>query len=59
MALEQSHITEPKFVLETEHLSRAISDKRLVDDITVRMEKGEVLAVVGPSGSGKSSFSVC
>jgi ABC-type methionine transport system ATPase subunit len=56
MALEQSHITETRFVLETDHLSRVISGKRLVDDITVRMEKGEVLAVVGPSGSGKSSF---
>ena len=56
MALEQSHITEPKFVLETEHLSRVISDKRLVDDITIGIQKGEVLAVVGPSGSGKSSF---
>ena len=56
MALEQSHITQPKFVLETEHLSRVISDRRLVDDITIGIQKGEVLAVVGPSGSGKSSF---
>src|SRR6266404_742837 len=56
MALEQSHITQPKFVLETEHLSRVISDRPLVDDITIGIQKGEVLAVVGPSGSGKSSF---
>ncbi len=43
-------------MLETDHLSRIVSDKRLVDDITVRVQKGEILAVVGPSGSGKSSF---
>lgn len=56
MALEESHITETRFILETDHLSRVISGKRLVDDITIGMQKGEVLAVVGSSGSGKSSF---
>src|SRR5713226_2439633 len=51
---KQSDETKP--MLETDHLSRVVSGKRLVDDITVRVQKGEVLAVVGPSGSGKSSF---
>src|SRR5262249_52661880 len=54
--LEQSHITEIQPMLKTDHLSRIVSGKRLVDGITVRVQKGEVLAVVGPSGSGKSSF---
>jgi len=43
-------------VLKTEHLTRVVFGKRLVDDITIAIEKGEVVAVVGPSGSGKSSF---
>jgi putative ABC transport system ATP-binding protein len=43
-------------MLKTDHLSRIVPDKRLVDDISIRVQKGEVLAVVGPSGSGKSSF---
>ena len=47
---------EAKTVLETDHLSRVVSGKRLVDDITVHVQKGELLTVVGPSGSGKSSF---
>lgn len=51
---KQSDETKP--MLETDHLSRIVSDKRLIDDITVRVQKGEILAVVGPSGSGKSSF---
>ena len=55
-ALQQSHITETRFVLETDHLSRVVSGKRLVDDITIGIQKGEILAVVGSSGSGKSSF---
>jgi putative ABC transport system ATP-binding protein len=54
--LEQSHFTETTFALETDHLSRVVSGKRLVDDITIGIQKGEILVVVGPSGSGKSSF---
>jgi putative ABC transport system ATP-binding protein len=42
--------------IETEHLSRAIAGRVLVNDISVQVQPGEVLAVVGPSGAGKSSF---
>jgi ABC-type methionine transport system ATPase subunit len=42
--------------LETQHLSRTVLDKTLVNDISVHMRPGEILAVVGPSGAGKSSF---
>jgi putative ABC transport system ATP-binding protein len=55
-SLEQNHIANPTFVLKTDHLSRFVSGKRLVHDITISIHRGEVLAVVGPSGSGKSSF---
>ncbi len=43
-------------ILRTEHLSRAVADKRIVDDITMQVPRGAVIAIVGPSGSGKSSF---
>ena len=43
-------------MLATKHLSRAVGGKLLVDDISVQMEAGEILAVVGASGAGKSSF---
>ena len=41
---------------ETRQLGRAVGNKRLVDDVSVAVEPGEVLAVVGASGAGKSSF---
>ncbi len=43
-------------VLWTEHLSRRVGGKILVDDVSVAVPAGEVLAVVGASGAGKSSF---
>jgi len=43
-------------ILRTEHLSRVVKDKVLVEDATFEVRTGEVLAIVGPSGSGKSSL---
>jgi len=42
--------------LETSHLSRTVLARVLISDISLRVRRGEVLAVVGPSGAGKSSF---
>lgn len=48
---------EPQAIaLETKHLSRSVVERVLVSDIGVGVQPGDVLAVVGPSGSGKSSF---
>ena len=43
-------------ILETIHLSREVSGVKIVDDISFGVERAEVLAVLGPSGSGKSSL---
>ena len=43
-------------VLRAAHLARAVNGKPLVDDISFELYAGEVLAVTGPSGSGKSSL---
>jgi putative ABC transport system ATP-binding protein len=43
-------------VLRVRNLRRAVDGRVLVDGISVDVRPGEVMAVVGPSGSGKSSF---
>jgi ABC-type cobalamin/Fe3+-siderophores transport system ATPase subunit len=43
-------------ILRTEHLGRVINEKILVEDVTFEVRTSEVLAIVGPSGSGKSSL---
>jgi ABC-type cobalamin/Fe3+-siderophores transport system ATPase subunit len=46
----------PDPILRTEHLGRIVKEKVLVADATFEVKGGEVLAIVGPSGSGKSSL---
>src|SRR5581483_2924269 len=43
-------------ILSAQHLTRTVGKLTIVDDVSVDVSAGEVLAVVGPSGSGKSSF---
>ena len=42
--------------LEAQRLSRVVSGVAIVHEISIQVHAGEVLAIVGPSGSGKSSF---
>jgi putative ABC transport system ATP-binding protein len=43
-------------VLRTEHLGRRVGDVSIVNDISLEVHHGEMLGIVGASGSGKSSF---
>src|SRR5437868_4519122 len=49
-------VEESTPILRTEHLTREVAARRIVDDISVEVQQGDVLAIVGPSGAGKSSF---
>lgn len=43
-------------VLRVEKLGRTVGETVLVCDVAFELQSGEVLAIVGPSGSGKSSL---
>jgi putative ABC transport system ATP-binding protein len=43
-------------LLRTEHLGRRVGATAIVDDISLGVRRGELLGIVGASGSGKSSF---
>jgi putative ABC transport system ATP-binding protein len=42
--------------LRLHHLGRSVPRKTILDDITLDVARGELFAIVGPSGSGKSSL---
>jgi putative ABC transport system ATP-binding protein len=46
----------PTAMLEAKNLSRVVGRKVLVDDVSVAVQPGELLAIIGASGAGKSSF---
>jgi putative ABC transport system ATP-binding protein len=43
-------------VLRTEHLGRRVGDTWIVNDVSLAVHRGELLGLVGASGSGKSSL---
>jgi putative ABC transport system ATP-binding protein len=53
---ERSRQKPGTVMIETRNLSRAVEGKLLVSDVSVQVRSGEILAVVGASGAGKSSF---
>ncbi len=54
--IEHAKSTGGRIVLRAEHLTREVDGRRLVDDVSFSVEVGDVVAIIGPSGSGKSSL---
>jgi len=46
-------------MLKVDKLSKSFGGKRILQDISFQMEKGEVLAILGPSGAGKTTLLRC
>ncbi|HEL1053572.1 amino acid ABC transporter ATP-binding protein [Streptococcus equi] len=43
-------------MIKVTHLTKSFSGQKILDDLTVTIEKGQVIALVGASGAGKSTF---
>ena len=46
-------------VLTISHASKAFGDNQVLRDISLSVNKGDVLSIIGPSGSGKSTLLRC
>jgi polar amino acid transport system ATP-binding protein len=46
-------------VIKVQQLSKRFGDLTVLKDITTEIHKGEVVSIIGPSGTGKSTFLRC
>jgi polar amino acid transport system ATP-binding protein len=46
-------------VIKVERLSKSFGNLMVLKDITAEIRKGEVVSIIGPSGTGKSTFLRC
>ncbi len=46
-------------MIKVEHLSKKFGDLVVLKDINVEIKKGEIISIIGPSGTGKSTFLRC
>ena len=46
-------------MIKVENLSKSFGETPVIKDISVTISKGEVISIIGPSGTGKSTFLRC
>lgn len=46
-------------MIRVEHLEKSYGDLKVLHDVNAFIEKGEVISIIGPSGTGKSTFLRC
>lgn len=46
-------------MLKIEHLSKSFGEKKILEDINIEIDSGEIVSIIGPSGTGKTTLLRC
>ncbi len=46
-------------VLEVKNVSKSYNNKKVLDNFSLAVKKGEIISIIGPSGAGKSTLLRC
>ncbi len=44
-----------EYVIEANQLRKSFGDKKVIEDVTLSVKKGEIFGIVGPNGAGKTT----
>jgi ABC-type branched-subunit amino acid transport system ATPase component len=53
------HTESNKFILETKNISKNFLGVTALEDVDVQIRKGDLVSIIGPNGSGKTTFFNC